>query len=135
MKRLFNLFGVEVERLGLKLSIVLLVLYGTIALFAGELKIDAYFIGMCVLVGICYHASIVKKSKIEVLSKNVKQLLTENHISGSPIGLNADLDSLNQVMKDIGPLMEQMGKNAQQSKHFRNRQNDNNKKQILNNNE
>jgi hypothetical protein len=57
--------------------------------------------------------------------------LVENKDCGSTIGLNPELDIINDLIKNAGPMLNEMTKNLQQSKHFRNRIKSNNNKQIL----
>lgn len=129
MRKLVKWFSVEIERLFWIIMFGVISLTGTILWLKGSLLVEAYFIGQCILVGLGYVGAMLKKSKTEILNKNVKQLLIENQDSGAPVGLEPGFDQLNTLMKDAGPLLEQMAKNFQQSKHFRNRQNNN--KQIL----
>ena len=130
MRKLVKWFGVEMERLFWIIMFGVISLTGTILWLNGSLMVEAYFIGQCILIGLGYIASILKKSKTDILNQNIKQLLMENKGSGAPVGLEPGFDQLNTLMKDAGPLLEQMAKNFQQSKHFRNRQNNN--EQILN---
>jgi len=131
MKRILNFFGIEIERFIWMFFMILVVIAGFITLLTGDLSLEAYFIGQSIVCGFGYVGSLMKKSKSEILSQHVKQLLVENKDRGSPIGIEPGFDNLNKIMKKAGPLLEQMTKNIQQSKHYRNRAQNNNNKQIL----
>lgn len=113
MKKLLSFFKVEIERLFWIGSLGLITIVGFITFISGLLKLEYYFIGLCIIVGLGYVASVLKKSKTEIINDKVKELLVENKDSGSPVGAMSDLDSLNRVMKELGPLVNQINNNKQ----------------------
>lgn len=108
MKNIINLFAVELERCGWILTLWLLTLSGFIMMLTGILSVDFYFVGQCFVAGVGYLASILKKSKKELLNDNVKKLLTENQNSGSDVSVMKDLDHLTEIFKKSGPMFEQL---------------------------
>lgn len=130
MKQIFKLFCVEIERLFWLIMIVGVVVMGWILLITESIDNSTFYLALCLITGFGYIASLIKKTKKEELSKNIKNLLVENKDSGSPLGLEPSLDDLNKILKDAGPLISAIEKNMKQSKHFRNQKN--NIKKILN---
>ena len=102
--------------------------FGAIMITFDLISNDAYFIGMSIIIGFAYLGSVINNNKIQATPNQLKQLLTES--SGSPIGLDKSFDKINDLIKQAGPLVDIINKNNQQSKHYRNRKNNN--KQILN---
>jgi hypothetical protein len=113
-----------------KIQFLLILLTTFILLIIGKVKVDMFLVIVTLVSGFNYLGLLLSKPKTDMIVDGMKQLLTENG-SGSPISIEPALDDLNRLMRDAGPLLDQMTKNLNQSKHFRNRQNNNNSKQIL----
>ena len=131
MKELLKTFRVEIERLGWLITLGLITLIGAIAVLTKTLSFDAYFMGQCFVAGLGYIASVLKKSKKEIINNKMKQLLAETKDSGAHIGVMENLDDLTALMQEAGPLFDQIN-TITRSKQLKTRIKPNNDKQILN---
>ena len=116
-----------------KIQFLLILLFSLMFLFMDKMKPDMFLVIITLVSGFNYLGLLLSTtiSDSDMVADGVKQLLTENRNSGSPISIDPTLDNLTKLMKDAEPLLDQMTKNASQSKHYKNQRNNNNKKQIL----